>query len=105
VTPGGGPPAERPAEFLSDRSNLVGYYKHGKGISAELDPSSSGAVEGVPSIDIHELTRRFDSVVAVDRVTISIRQGEMFGLIGPNGAGKSTLISKRQLRGVLSTAH
>jgi len=57
-----------------------------------MDPSSSDGAEGVPAIDIHELTRRFDGFVAVDRVTISIRQGEMFGLIGPNGAGKSTLI-------------
>jgi ABC-2 type transport system ATP-binding protein len=46
----------------------------------------------VAAIDIRELTRQFDGIAAVDRMTISIRQGEMFGLIGPNGAGKSTLI-------------
>jgi ABC-2 type transport system ATP-binding protein len=56
------------------------------------DTTNSGALEGTPAIDIRELTRRFDDVAAVDRVTIAIRQGEMFGLIGPNGAGKSTLI-------------
>lgn len=57
-----------------------------------MDPSRSGTPEVAPAIDIRDLTRRFDGVAAVDRVTITINQGEMFGLIGPNGAGKSTLI-------------
>jgi ABC-2 type transport system ATP-binding protein len=38
------------------------------------------------------LTRTFDSLTAVDHVTLSVNRGEIFGLIGPNGAGKSTLI-------------
>ena len=42
-----------------------------------MDPSNSGGAEGVPSIDIRELNRWFDGFVAVDRVTITIRQGEM----------------------------
>jgi ABC-2 type transport system ATP-binding protein len=38
------------------------------------------------------LTRKFDDLTAVDHVTFTVNQGEIFGLIGPNGAGKSTLI-------------
>ncbi len=41
-------------------------------------------------IQIRELTKRYDSVLAVDNLTLTIRQGEIFGLLGPNGAGKTT---------------
>lgn len=43
-------------------------------------------------VEVLALTRKFGEVTAVDRVTFSINEGEIFGLIGPNGAGKSTLI-------------
>jgi len=44
------------------------------------------------AVSTSELTKRFGELVAVDRATLIVRKGEIFGLIGPNGAGKSTLI-------------
>jgi len=38
-------------------------------------------------------TKRFDGLVAVNRITCELRQGESAGIIGPNGAGKSTFFN------------
>ncbi len=38
------------------------------------------------------LTRRFGELVAVDRLDLEVRQGEVFGFLGPNGAGKTTTV-------------
>jgi ABC-2 type transport system ATP-binding protein len=38
------------------------------------------------------LTKQFDQTLAVDRLTISAKRGEVFGFLGPNGAGKTTTI-------------
>ncbi|MGI8432718.1 MAG: ABC transporter ATP-binding protein [Chthoniobacterales bacterium] len=39
------------------------------------------------------LTKRFGSITALDRVSLTLEAGEIFGLLGPNGAGKTTLMS------------
>jgi ABC-2 type transport system ATP-binding protein len=43
-------------------------------------------------ISIHDLTRRFGDLVAVDRLNLEIAKGEIFGLVGPDGAGKTTTL-------------
>ncbi|MFW6150904.1 MAG: ATP-binding cassette domain-containing protein, partial [Chloroflexota bacterium] len=45
------------------------------------------------AIETHDLTKRFDGVTAVDGISFSVRQGEIFGFLGPNGAGKTTTIN------------
>lgn len=44
-------------------------------------------------IETNDLTRKFGDLVAVDRLNIKVKHGEVFGLLGPNGAGKTTTIS------------
>ena len=44
------------------------------------------------AIVVDHITKRYGDFTAVDDVTFSVHQGEIFGLLGPNGAGKSTLI-------------
>ena len=45
------------------------------------------------SIDVENLTKRFEKVEAVSDISFSVRQGELFGFLGPNGAGKTTTIN------------
>ena len=44
------------------------------------------------AVDVRALTKRFGDFTAVNEISFSVREGEIFGLLGPNGAGKSTLI-------------
>ncbi len=43
-------------------------------------------------VEIDDVTKTFDEVVAVNRVSLQVRRGQTLGLIGPNGAGKTTLL-------------
>jgi beta-exotoxin I transport system ATP-binding protein len=50
-------------------------------------------------VETHDLTKRYRQVTALDRCTLSARDGEVFGLLGPNGSGKTTFL--RLLMGYL----
>ena len=52
------------------------------------------------AVEIRELTKRFGAFTAVDGVSLSVNEGEIFGFLGANGAGKSTTI--RMMCGLLA---
>jgi ABC-2 type transport system ATP-binding protein len=58
-----------------------------------MDLSVSDARPRAPlTIDARGVTIRFGTFTAVNRVSLTVAQGEVFGLLGPNGSGKTTLI-------------
>ncbi len=46
-----------------------------------------------PAIELYQVSKRFGEKLAVKQVSLSIPQGQVYGLIGPNGAGKTTTFS------------
>ncbi|AXB48297.1 ABC transporter ATP-binding protein [Amycolatopsis albispora] len=50
-------------------------------------------------VEIRELSKRYGDVLAVDRLSLTVRPGEVYGFLGPNGAGKTTTL--RILLGLL----
>jgi ABC-2 type transport system ATP-binding protein len=44
------------------------------------------------AIEVTDLTKRYDDILAVDNITFEVKKGEIFGFLGPNGAGKTTTI-------------
>ena len=50
------------------------------------------AADGRPAVEVAHLRKTYGTLVAVDDVSFSVAEGEIFGILGPNGAGKTTAI-------------
>src|SRR5687768_5222153 len=59
-------------------------------LNAELQ--GSGAGRDAPVVVIDQLTKRYGTFTALDRLSLSLDRGQILGFIGPNGAGKTTTI-------------
>jgi len=44
-------------------------------------------------LQTNRISKRFRRAVAVDEVSLAVREGTVYGLLGPNGAGKTTLLN------------
>ncbi len=58
-----------------------------------ITSATVSASKSPPLLACAALTRRFGGLVALDRVDLQVREGEIVGLIGPNGSGKTTLFN------------
>ena len=58
----------------------------------KVDNINHGAVSSMNPIEVSALKKYYGNIKAVDGITFSVNQSEIFGLLGPNGAGKTTAI-------------
>jgi ABC-2 type transport system ATP-binding protein len=54
--------------------------------------ASPAGGHGAPAVEVTHLRKAYGRTVAVDDVSLSVRDGEIFGILGPNGAGKTTTV-------------
>src|SRR5438128_3514937 len=64
-----------------------------KDITQVAPASKQRSDTGGPAIEVRDLCKNFGTFRAVDHLTLSVMQGEIFGLLGPNGSGKTTTIN------------
>jgi ABC-2 type transport system ATP-binding protein len=64
----------------------------GAAVSASEFSKTEVAANAPNAIEVDHIVKRYGAFTAVDDISFTVKEGEIFGLLGPNGAGKSTLI-------------
>jgi ABC-2 type transport system ATP-binding protein len=87
----------------SRRSASTGISLVSAARSGVVRPAGDGVpidLSAAPSIELRDVSRRFDGTLALDRVSLDVPHGTILGLIGPSGSGKTTAV--RLLTGILA---
>src|SRR5687767_2295810 len=94
--------SEFPPKWENDRSGVSGV----RDIWRLIPPGLPGCTKQFqlpdmppPVLSATSVSKRFATVTAVDRVSLSVAPGEILALLGPNGAGKTTFV--RMIMGIL----
>lgn len=78
----------------SSKGQAATVARHAPGHSAHAaSPRPAVMAERQQMIELSGVSRHFGGVCAVDRLDLTVGQGQVFGLIGPNGSGKSTTLN------------
>ncbi|MGQ0521597.1 MAG: branched-chain amino acid ABC transporter ATP-binding protein/permease [Actinomycetota bacterium] len=91
-----GPPAGMPAAGDEERDALLAADNGGDALEellADAPTEGEGAGTADVVLELRDLTMEFGGVVALDKVSMAVERGLIFGIIGPNGAGKTTLFN------------
>ena len=62
-------------------------------MDADPDGAPAGGEAVRSLLDLENVSQRFGGLLALDELSLSLKQGEVVGLIGPNGAGKTTFVN------------
>jgi len=64
-----------------------------KEITQETSQTQRTSGNSIPAIEMIDLCKSFSTFKAIDHLSLTVQQGEIFGLLGPNGSGKTTTIN------------
>ncbi len=80
-------------DFFRESLSIPREFQYQRtGFGDQVSNKVTRIVRSVSIVSTRSLSKRFGEKTVLDRVTIDVQQGDLFGLFGPNGAGKTTLL-------------